>query len=158
MTAVARKVRFFEGSNLGIAFGTPVLFAASLWFYDKIVAFVRPMGIKIEDVYTYIFNLFAIEIGAMLAMFALFVCRPTPFLERIKNTNTFAAITSNTNISLVLTAIALGATLILGLLRVEPDQHITRNTVVFLIWFWGICLVTVVYVRTIRLTLMSLEP
>ena len=31
----------------------------------------------------------AIELGAMLALFALFACRPTPFLERMKNTCVF---------------------------------------------------------------------
>jgi hypothetical protein len=96
------------------------------------------LQIRIEDVYTYIFNLFAIEIGALLALFALFACRPTKFLERIKNTATFASIVANTNITMMLTVVALIVTLTLGLVRLEPDEHVTIRSAVFVGW----CLVS----------------
>jgi hypothetical protein len=157
MTTVARRTRFFEGSNFGTVLFVPILLALSMYFYAKIVALVQPLGIKIEDVYTYMFNLFAIELGAMLALFALFACRPTPFLERIKNTTIFSSIVSNTNIALLVAVAALVFTLILGLLRLEPDPTLTRNSIVFLCWFWAVVATTTIYVRTVRLMMMALE-
>lgn len=157
MIAIVRRTRFFEGSNLGVVVVIPVLFILSMYFYHRLGAAVQPLGIKIEDVYTYLFNLFAIELGALLALFALFACRPTPFLERIKNTTTFAAIVSNTNIALLVAVFALVFTLALGLLRLEPDVELTRNSVIFLTWFWVVTAATAIYVRTVRLMMMALE-
>jgi hypothetical protein len=157
MLTIARKSKFFEGSNLGTVLFVPILLALSMYFYGKVAAAVEPLGIKIEDVYTYIFNLFAIELGALLALFALFACRPTPFLERIKNTTTFAAIVSNTNIALLVAVVSLVFTLVLGLLRLEPDPTLTRNSVVFLCWFWAVVATTTIYVRTVRLMMMALQ-
>jgi hypothetical protein len=156
MAAVARRTRFFEGSNLGTVLLVPILLVLSMYFYGRIVAHVQPLGIKIEDVYTYIFNLFAIELGAMLALFALFACRPTPFLERMKNTTVFSSIVSNTNIALIVAITALVFTLILGLLRLEPDPTLTRNSVIFLCWFWVVMATTTIYVRTVRLMMIAL--
>jgi hypothetical protein len=158
MTTAARRTKFFEGSNLGTVFFVPVMLALSMYFYAKIVAHVQPLGIKIEDVYSYIFNLFAIELGAMLALFALFACRPTPFLERIKNTTIFSSIVANTNIALLVAAAALVFTLVLGMLRLEPDPTLTRNSVVFLCWFWIVVATTLIYVRTVRLMMIALAP
>lgn len=151
-----KKVRFFEGSNTVTAVAAPIFFALSLVFYRKIASYVSPLGIRIEDVYEYIFNLFAVELGALLALFALFACKPTPFLERIKNTVTFSAIVANTNIALVVAIIALLFTFALGLLRLEPSVELTRNSYVFLIWFWIVIATTAVYIRTVRLMLTAL--
>lgn len=158
MTTVMRRTKFFEGGNLGTIFFVPVLLAGSMYFYAKISAHVQPLGIKIEDVYSYIFNLFAIELGALLTLFALFACRPTPFLERIKNTTIFSSILANTNIALLAALVALIFTLMLGLLHVEPDPTLTKNSVVFLCWFWIVVATTLIYVRAVRLMMIALAP
>lgn len=157
MSVTARpRSRFVEGSNVVTLTAVPLLLLASMYFYADIVAYVRPLEIKIEDVYTYIFNLFAIELGALLALFALFACRPTPFLERMKNTATFSAIVANTNITLAVAVGTLIFTLFLGLVRFEPDVDLTRRSVLFLVWFWTVLSTTSVYVRTVRLIMMAL--
>jgi hypothetical protein len=156
-TAVGRT-KFFEGSNLGAIFVVPVLLAVSMYFYAKIAAHVQPLGIKIEDVYSYTFNLFAIELGALLTLFALFACRPTPFLERIKNTTIFSSIMANTNIALLIAVAALIFTVVLGLLHLEPDATLTKHSVLFLCWFWTVVATTLVYVRTVRLIMIALAP
>jgi hypothetical protein len=157
MTAVAGRTRFFEGGNLGTVLLVPILLVLSMYFYARIVAVVRPLDIRIEDVYGYVFNLFAVELAAMLALFALFACRPTPFLERMKNTATFSSILSNTKIALLVAVGALVFTLFLGLLRLEPAITLTRSSIIFLCWFWFITATTTIYVRTIRLMMMALE-
>jgi hypothetical protein len=157
LTSVAHpRVRFFEGGNVATMIAAPILFVATLYFYKKLVSVITPLDVKMEDVYTYAFNLFAIEIGALLALFALFACRPTPFLERIKNTTTFSAIVSNTNITLVMAIVALIATLLLGLVRFEPEKTITLHSVIFVGWFWLIMSTSSIYVRTIRLIMTAL--
>ena len=156
-TIAHHKIRFMEGGNVAtVAFG-PVMFALTLYFYASLVRVVAPLGIKIEDAYGYTFNLFAIELGALLALFALFACKPTPFLERIKNTAVFSAIVANTNITLVAACVALVATFILGLLRFEPETTITTHTVIFVGWCWLAISTTLIYVRTIRLILTALS-
>jgi hypothetical protein len=155
-TVVQSKPRFMEGGNVVTAIFGPVMFALSLYFYSDLVRKIAPLEIKIEDVYGYTFNLFAIELGALLALFALFACKPTPFLERIKNTATFAAIVSNTNITLVAACVTLFATFILGLLRFEPNSIITSHTVIFVGWCWLALSTTLIYVRTVRLILTAL--
>lgn len=155
-TVAQHKIRFWEGGNVAAAVLTPVAFAVCIYFYKSLVRLVGPLGIRIEDVYGYTFNLFAVELGALLALFALFACKPTPFLERMKNTAAFAAIVSNTNITLVLTCITIAATFVLGLLRLEPDANLTSHSVVFLIWLWWAVSAISVYARTIRLILIAL--
>jgi hypothetical protein len=157
MTAsVHPRARFLEGGNVATIVAAPIMFAGTLYFYKSLAEVIAPLQINMEDVYTYAFNLYAIEIGALLALFALFACKPTAFLERIKNTATFAAITANTNITLVMAILALVATLLLGLVRFAPDKTITLHSVVFVAWFWLIMTTTSVYVRTIRLVLTAL--
>lgn len=150
------RATFFEGGNVAAIIVAPIMFAATLYFYNAVASSIAPLQIKMEDVYTYAFNLYAIEIGALLALFALFACKPTQFLERIKNTATFAAITSNTNITLVMAICTLIATLLLGLVRFEPDKTVTLHSVVFVGWFWLIMATSSMYVRTIRLILTAL--
>jgi len=154
--STAARTRFFEGGNVATVIAVPFLLVGSMYFYAHIADSVRPLEIKIEDAYTYIFNLFAIELGAILALFALFACRPTPFLERIKNTGTFAAIVANTNITLVVAVVTLLFTLALGLVRFEPDAILTVKSFVFLCWFWLVIGTSAIYVRTIRLILLAL--
>lgn len=157
MTTAARfRTRFFEGSNVATTVLVPVLFGLSVWYYPKIVEYVVPLKIQIEDVYTYTFNLFAVELGALLALFALFACRPTPFLERMKNTTVFSAIVANTNIALVLAVVALIFTCALGLVRFTPDLTLTGKSYVFLLWFWIVAATMTVYIRTVRLILTAL--
>jgi hypothetical protein len=154
--SVRPRLRFLEGGTVATIVAAPIMFAGTLYFYRSIAGVIAPLEIKMEDVYTYAFNLYAIEIGALLALFALFACKPTAFLERIKNTATFAAITTNTNITLVMAIVALLATLLLGLVRFEPDNTITLHSVVFVAWFWLIMTTTSVYVRTVRLVMTAL--
>src|SRR5260221_14736565 len=92
--------RFFEGGNGIAAIGVPVLVVLSLVFYSRVSGYVANLGIKVEDVYAYVFNLFAIEFGALVGLFGLFACKPTPFLERIKNTHAFASIMLTTKITM----------------------------------------------------------
>jgi hypothetical protein len=150
------KTRFFEGGNVATVILLPVLFILSLVFYPSLEHTIQPLQIKVEDLYTYIFNLFAIELGALLALFALFACKPTPFLERIKNTATFASIVANTKITMLLVVIALVVTLALGLVRFEPDEQITIHSLVFLGWCWLVMATTAIYVRTVRLIFTAL--
>jgi hypothetical protein len=155
-TAARTKSKFFEGGNVAAVIVAPLMFVGALYFYDRLVQAINPLGILIEDVYTYTFNLYAIELGALLALFALFACRPTPFLERMKTTATFAAIVANTNITLVLGVTTLLATFVLGLLRFPPHDIVDMHTVVFIGWCSLVIGTTSVYVRTVRLMLTAL--
>ena len=151
------KSHFFEGGN-GIALAVgPVAAVLCAIFYKVVSAKVAPLGIKIEDVYSYVFNLFAIEFGGLLALFALFVCRPTPFLERMKTTNTFAAIIANTKITMTVVTIAIAATFILGILRLAPETVMTLRSALFLVWAAFAFITTVFYGRTVRLIFLSLH-
>ena len=155
-TTVNHKSRFLEGGNVATVLGAPLMFALTIYLYEPLVRVLEPFHIRIEDVYAYTFNLFAIELGALLALFALFACKPTPFLERIKNTSTFAAIVHNTNVTLVAACLVLGLTFVLGVLRVEPDALVTARTLLFVGWCWLALATTLIYVRTIRLILFAL--
>jgi hypothetical protein len=148
--------RFFEGGNGVAAVGVPVLMVLALVFYGKVSAYVGGLGIKIEDVYSYVFNLFAIEFGALVGLFGLFACKPTPFLERIKNTHAFASIMMTTKITMGIATFAIAATFVLGLLRIEPEHALTLPSIVFLIWVGIAAAATCFYARTVGLIFSAL--
>jgi hypothetical protein len=148
--------RFFEGGSGLAAIGVPVLGLLSLVFYGKVSGYVASLGIKIEDVYSYVFNLFAIEFGALVGLFGLFACKPTPFLERIKNTHAFASIMMTTKITMGIATFAIAATFVLGLLRIEPEHTLTLSSIVFLIWVAVATAATCFYARTVGLIFSAL--
>jgi hypothetical protein len=158
MTTEATKAnsRFFEGGNAVATFVAPILFVLSLVFYHRVSGYVAALGIKIEDVYTYVFNLFAIEFGALVGLFGLLACKPTPFLERIKNTQTFASIMMTTKITMGVATFAIAVTLVLGLLRLEPEHSLTLPSIVFLLWVAVAVTATCFYARTVRLIFSAL--
>lgn len=158
MTIAAKaKTRFFEGGNVTAFLVIPALFVGTVCFYGWVVAAVKPLQIDVADVYSYVFNLYAIELGSVLAIFALFACRPTPFLERIKSTATFSAIVANTNITLVLIVITLMATFALGVVKMWPHDTLDLNSIVFLGWCGLTIMTSAVCVRTVRLMLTALS-
>jgi len=129
---------------------------ATLIFYGRIAAVVSTWHVELVDVYAYTFNLFAIEFGALVGLFALFICRPTPFLERIRSTVVFTAILANVQITMVIATVAIIATFIFGLLRVEPGVVLTVKSAAFVIWCAIAILATCVYARTIKLIMTAL--
>ena len=151
------RARFFEGGS-GVAIVViPVVAILCAIFYQWIVAKLAPFDIKVEDVYTYVFNLFAIEFAALLSLFALFVCRPTSFLERMKNTHAFASIIASTKITMGVVTAAIAITFVFGILRVAPDKTLTIHSVFFLIWAAFASITTAFYGRTVRLIFLSLH-
>jgi hypothetical protein len=148
--------RFFEGGNGLAAIGVPVLALLALIFYNKVSGYVGDLGIKIEDVYAYVFNLFAVEFGALVGLFGLLACKPTPFLERIKNTHAFASIMMTTKITMGIATFAIAATFVLGLLRIEPEHTLTLHSVIFLLWVAVAVATTCFYARTVRLIFSAL--
>lgn len=156
VTTSPAKTRFFEGGNTATLIVVPIALGAALIFYPKIVTWIAPLQIQSADVYSYVFNLFAIEFGALVGLFALFACKPTPFLERIKNTQTFASIVANTRITMFIATVAIAATFVLGILRIEPEQQLTLHSIIFALWCALSVAVTLVYARTIRLILTAL--
>jgi hypothetical protein len=150
------KTHFFEGGNVATSIAVPTAFACAMIFYGKISAAVIPYDISTGDAYSYAFNLFAIEFGALLSLFGLFACRPTPFLERMKNTATFKAIVANTNITLAITTIAISITFAFAILKIQPEATLTGKSVLYLIWC-AVCTATCcVYARTVRLIMTAL--
>lgn len=156
VTDTKASSRFFEGGNGLAMVGVPVLAVLSLVFYHRVSGYVAGLGIKIEDVYSYVFNLFAIEFGTLVGLFALLACKPTPFLERIKNTQTFASIMITTKITMGIATFAIAATFILGLLRLEPETALTAPSIVFLLWVAVATATTCFYARTVRLIFAAL--
>lgn len=157
VTTERAKSHFLEGGN-GIALATgPLAAILCAVFYNSVSVKIAPLGIKVEDIYSYVFNLFAIEFAALLALFALFVCRPTPFLERMKTTNTFAAIIANTKITMAVVTVAIAATFILGILRLDPDTSMSIKSALFLAWAAFAFIATAFYARTVRLIFLSLH-
>lgn len=155
-TQVEYRSHFFEGGNVATIFCVPAAVIGVVVFYSKVGAFVRPYEISVSDTYSYVFNLFAIEFGALLSLFGLFACRPTPFLERMKNTMAFRAIVSNTNITLVLSTISIALTFVFGLIKVQPEATLTGNSLFYIFWC-GMCFATCcIYARTVRLIMTAL--
>lgn len=157
VTTEKARSRFFEGGSGVAVVVVPVAGILCAIFYKTVAAKVAPLEIKIEDVYTYVFNLFAIEFGALLALFALFVCRPTPFLERIKSTNAFASIVASTKITMIVVTAAIAITFVFGILRLEPEKTLTLHSVLFLIWATFATITTAFYARTVRLIFLALH-
>jgi hypothetical protein len=156
-TQVGTKSHFFEGGNLVTVIGVPILVGCTLYFYQKIGCYIRPYEISVPDVYSYIFNLFAIELGALLTLFALFACKPTPFLERMKNTASFRAIIANVNVTLAISIFALAMTFVFGLLKIQPDVKLTPNSYLYLSWCAVVVTTCCIYARTVRLILTTLN-
>jgi hypothetical protein len=154
--ATKAKSRFLEGGNGIAVIAIPVLFILCVVFYRKVGAFFSDFNIKIEDVYLYVFSIFAIEYGALLALFALFTCRPTPFLERIKNTQTFASILMTTKITMAVATVVIAVTFIFGIIRLEPERALTLHSILFLAWVALAAATTCFYARTIRLIFAAL--
>lgn len=157
MTAEVRaKSRFLEGGN-GIALiAIPMTILLCVLFYRKVSSFFGEFNIKIEDVYIYVFNVFAIEFGALLALFALFACKPTPFLERIKNTHAFTSIMMTTKITMTIVTALIAVTFVLGLIRLEPARTLHWESILFLAWAALAMVATCFYARTVRLIFSAL--
>jgi hypothetical protein len=150
------KYRFIEGGNVAALVAIIIALGLCLLFYNKVGGYVSGWDIKIEDVYSYVFNLFAIEFGSLLALFALFVCRPTAFLERMKSTHAFSAIMSATKITMIVMAIVIGATFAFGLIRLQPNATLTLHSGMFLAWAAVSVAATCFYGRTVRLIFFTL--
>jgi len=157
ITTEKARARFFEGGSGIAVVAVPLVAILCAIFYKTIATKVAPLEIKIEDVYVYVFNLFAIEFAALLALFALFVCRPTPFLERIKSTNAFASILSSTRITMGVVTAAIAITFVFGILRLEPEKTLTLHSALFLIWAAFATITTAFYARTVRLIFLALH-
>ena len=150
------KSHFFEGANRIVVIGAPVGVLAIIVLYERVATLVAPLRINYLEIYNYVFNLFAIEFGALIALFALFVCRPTPFLERMRNTQAFAAIIFNVKTAIVLSAVCIFASMILALLRIEPTIVRSPESIAFVVWAAFALAVSVIYARTVRLIFTSL--
>jgi hypothetical protein len=155
-TATKAKSRFFEGGNSIAVIAIPILFILCVAFYRRIGAFFSDFNIRIEDVYLYVFSIFAIEYGALLALFALFACKPTPFLERIKNTQTFASIMTTTKITMAVATAVIAVTFVFGIIRLEPERALTLHSILFLAWAALAAVATCFYARTVRLIFTAL--
>jgi hypothetical protein len=155
-TETKANSKFFEGSNGLAVIGVAVLAVLALVFYGRVSGYVATLGIKIEDVYSYVFNLFAIEFGALVGLFGLLACRPTPFLERMKNTQAFTSLLITTKITMSITTFAIAATFILALLHIEPERTLTAHSIAFLLWGAVATAATCFYARTVRLIFLAL--
>lgn len=145
------KTRFFEGGNVVAVIVIPACVLLCVLFYSKVGAFIASFQIKIEDVYLYVFSLFAVEFGALLALFALFVCKPTAFLERIKGTHVFMSIVATTKITMSVVTVAIVVTFLFGIIRLEPEHSLTLHSWLFLAWATLAAAATAFYARTVGL-------
>jgi hypothetical protein len=150
------RYRFVEGGNTIALAAITIALILCVLFYGTVSGRVSALGIKIEDVYSYVFNLFAIGFGSLLALFALFACRPTSFLERMKSTYAFAAIMSATKITMAVIAFSIAVTFVLGVLRLNPDTTLTWRSVLFLVWAAVSAAATCFFARTVRLIFLTL--
>jgi hypothetical protein len=150
------RYRFVEGGNTIALAAITIALILCVLFYSKVSGQLSALGIKIEDVYSYVFNLFAIGFGALLALFALFACRPTPFLERMKSTHAFIAIMSATKITMAVISLSIVVTFIFGIVRLEPDATLTWHSGLFLGWSAVSAAATCFFVRTVRLIFLTL--
>ena len=154
MTRVALK--YLEGGNRLAAIVVPVFAAVLLVFYNQVANIVGQYSIDTQVLYSYVFNIFAIEFGALLSLFALLACRPTQYLERIRNTASSQILMWNMKITLTLFAVCISFTFALGGFKLEPEKWLVLRSVIFLVWLAVSALVTTFYVRTIRLTFLAL--
>lgn len=153
---VSASLKYFEGGNRLAVIAVPVFGIGLVIFYDQAATFVGKFGIDAQVVYSYVFNIFAIEFGALLSLFALLACRPTQYLERIRNTMAFRNLMSNIKITLSAFAVCIFYTFALGVLKLEPGKELDFPSMIFLAWFIMSALVTIFYARTIRLTFLAL--
>jgi hypothetical protein len=155
-TTTRPRNRFFEGGNGVALVAIPLALVLCAVFYHKVAAIIGGLGIKIEDIYSYVFNLFAIEFGGLLALFALFVCRPTPFLERIKNTNVFESIVVTTRITMTVATVVIAVTFVFGIIHLAPNDTLSLQSILFLIWTGLALIATLFYATTVRLIFTAL--
>jgi hypothetical protein len=151
------RYRFVEGGNTIALIVITVALIVCVVFYSKVSERLSGLGIKVEDVYSYVFNLFAIEFGALLALFALFACRPTPFLERMKSTHAFAAVMAATRITMAVVACSIAITFIFGMVRLQPDMTLTWHSGLFLAWTVVSAAATCFFARTVQLIFLTLK-
>jgi hypothetical protein len=159
MTDVANdkpRYRFIEGGNTIALIVISVALIICVLFYNQLSGRLSGLDIKFEDVYSYVFYLFAIEFGALLALFALFACRPTPFLERMKSTHAFGAIMVATKITMAVLAFSIAVTFVFGVVRLQPGTTLTLNSVLFLVWSAISAAATCFFARTVRLIFFTL--
>lgn len=126
--------RYWEGSNRTVAVLAPAALAAALVKYDQIAAIIDPYKVDQQLLYSYTLNVCAIALGALLSLFALLASRPTEFLVRIRNTVTFKLLINNIKATTVVCAIVTFFTFFIGVLNVEPDNHLTNKSCAFVLW------------------------
>src|SRR4051812_41993964 len=99
--------RYWEGGNRIAVFFGAFGVVGTLLFYPKISNIVHRLHLDMDIIFSYALNLFAIEFGALVSLFALLACRPTEFLNRIRNTSAFQQLFQNTKITLVICALCI---------------------------------------------------
>ncbi len=153
---MASRSHVLEGGNRVAALAIPLALGMAITFYPSLAAVLSPYNIDVQVVFSYVFNLFALGLGALVSLFALLACKPTAFLERIKSTQTFAAVMSNVVVAMIIVAVVLGMTFVLGAFKLEPAPTLTGASLFFLAWSGLAIGATIVYVRTIRLIFIAL--
>jgi|SRR5580704_7152672 hypothetical protein len=149
--------RYWEGGNRVAIFASAVGVTGVMLFYRKVAAYLGVLNLDTGTIFEYTLNLFAIEFGALVSLFALLACRPTEFLNRIRNTKAFRQLFQNTKITLIICAVCIGGNFILGIAKVEPSKELTLGSGVFVIWA-ALCVVaSICYTRTIRLIFLAMS-
>lgn len=148
--------RYLEGGNrtsliIAVLAAIPILL-----FYGKIASYISKFQIDTQLLYLYVFNLFAIELGALVPLYALLASRPTQFLDRIRGTKAFGLLISNLLITLSIASACVIYTMILAVVKLEPDCTLSVQSVLFLLWIMLCALMTAFYARSLRLTFLAL--
>jgi hypothetical protein len=156
LSVSSSTMRYIEGGNKAALLLLPIGFGACLVWYTKLAEAVSTYCIDVQSVYSYTFNIFAIELGALLALFALLASRPTEFLERIKNTSAFKQLVANVKLALWCMTICIIANFLLAILKVTPAQVLNVPSILFLLWIAFSLITTVIYGRIVRLIFMAL--
>jgi hypothetical protein len=149
-------IRYFEGGNRWAFLATAVPTAFVFFYYKHIALFLAPHNIDTQNIYAYVFNLFAIELGALISLFALLACIPTEFLRRIRNTDAFVGLFRNIKVTLFLAVCVVLYTFVLGILKIEPSKTLTFPSIVFVAWGFCCALITQFYIRSLRLVFFAL--
>jgi hypothetical protein len=103
--------RYWEGSSIIFAVAVPALTGVTLWEYQRVCRYIRPLNIDPNILLSYTLTLYAIGLGALLSLFALLASRPTEFLVRIRGTATFQRLLGNIKITMMFCSVVMVAQL-----------------------------------------------
>jgi hypothetical protein len=142
-------IGYVNGGNKVPMAIVPIGIGGCYFFYDRITPIFAKVDVDIPTLYSFAFNFFAIELGALVSVYTFLACRPTQSLQRIEKSRSFRDMLNAIAYTIGLTLFVAVFNFILAIFNVKPASDANFHSLLFLSWVW-ICIgLTGIYINIV---------